>query len=573
MFYWSDSPVVYNWILWGGWIVLLFLSCGPFLFPKGSTSNTSRPCLRKTILHPVVFGMVVGLWIMLARWPGLFYPVGFNIDEDQFLAAARATVMDPVFFRGAEAGSTGPMNIYPLLWPAAFGQLPSLFSVRLTGLLMLGVGLGSLYAGARTVWDEGAVRVAIVFVASFFGFISYWDFAHYTSEHASIFYFCVGWGVILRFLGNNPPKGPYGKLLAFLGGVSLGLIPLAKLQGAVWALVSGLVLVGVLWLYGKSRAESLKLCIAAILGGMLCTTVLVLLFSVGGVFDYFWSSYILNAIDYKGQGLSGWRKDQLFRELLFAADPMRPRDFLVYGAAWLGFFVVATLSLIRLRFRDVNWEWRFFILWCACWVNLGLALWTVLAPQRNYPHYLLYLAVPMALVLIPTLNWLRSKWNFPCAIATLCCCILLLPLAGWRWTHPHNWSLAGPSWRNPNHGEIASAILDAAQGGNGVLTVWGYNPVYHTKTGLIQGTRLATSSVFFNENALQEIFLRTFMYDLEKNQPSVFVDAVADGQFVMMTDRSKHGHEQIPEVADFVSKNYALFAEVDGVRVFRIKDQ
>jgi hypothetical protein len=570
MLYWSDSLPIYNSVLWGGWVALLLLSCFPFFFTS-SSANFPQKVWWKVLMHHLFFAVGVGLWIILARWPGLFYPIGFNIDEDQFLAAARATLIDPVFFRGAEAGSTGPMNIYPLLWPAVFGQMPELFTVRLTGLCMLGLGLAALFAGARIVWDEGSARLGILFAASFFGFISYWDFAHYTSEHASILYFCVGWGVTLRFIGGNPPKRSYGLLLAFIGGLSLGLIPLAKLQGAVWGLVSGCVLLCVLWLRGESQARSAQLCIAAILGGALCTSTLIFLFSASGVFEYFWGSYIMNAIEYKKHGLAGWRKDELFRELLFAAEPMRPQDFLIYGTAWLAFFVAAILSLAQIRFRDLKWNRQSFFLWSACWANLGFALWTVLAPHRNYPHYLLYLVVPMSLVLICNMSWLRPKWKFPNITATICFCVLLLPMVAWRWIHPHQWSLAGPVWRNANQGEIANSIRDAAAHGNGMLTVWGYNPVYHTKTGLFQGTRLATSSVLFNENAIKEIFLSAFMKDLETRRPSVFVDAVAPGQFVMMTERGKHGYEQISEIANFVSSNYDLFAEIEGVRIFRIK--
>jgi hypothetical protein len=37
----------------------------------------------------------------------------------------------------------------------------------------------------------------------------------------------------------------------------------------------------------------------------------------------------------------------------------------------------------------------------------------------------------------------------------------------------------------------------------------------------------------------------------------------------MMTKREEHGHEQIPEIRDFVAANYTLFEEIDGVRIYK----
>jgi hypothetical protein len=69
-------------------------------------------------------------------------------------------------------------------------------------------------------------------------------------------------------------------------------------------------------------------------------------------------------------------------------------------------------------------------------------------------------------------------------------------------------------------------VIFEASGGEGLLCVWGYNPNYYTETGLVQATRLSTSSALFNDNALRPFFMGSYLEDLKRNRPKVFVDAV-----------------------------------------------
>jgi hypothetical protein len=72
----------------------------------------------------------------------------------------------------------------------------------------------------------------------------------------------------------------------------------------------------------------------------------------------------------------------------------------------------------------------------------------------------------------------------------------------------------------------------------------------------------------FNDNPLQPFFVSTYIEDLKRNKPDVFVDAVAPGSF-MMSVPGQHAFERIPEVADYIRANYSLSRDVNGVRIFR----
>jgi hypothetical protein len=139
-----------------------------------------------------------------------------------------------------------------------------------------------------------------------------------------------------------------------------------------------------------------------------------------------------------------------------------------------------------------------------------------------------------------------------------------------RLQSPNSWAGLAEKWGSEKTGVIAQRILEVS-GGEGRLCIWGYNPTYYSETGMVQATRLSTSGGLIGNHPLRPFFLLTYLHDLTKNKPSVFVDAVAPDQFVIMTSREELGHEVVPEVREFVAAHYELFDEIKGVRIYRWK--
>ena len=260
--------------------------------------------------------------------------------------------------------------------------------------------------------------------------------------------------------------------------------------------------------------------------------------------------------------------------ILFAKPPMRPDDFLWFSGGWLVLAAGGIFGLLWVRNKSAPWRaWGFLI---YALLLLGLAVWTVTAPQRNYPHYLLFLPVAMGLVAMAFVGVLAGKVSMKLIGWRISAMVLLMvigigPMAFARWQSPNSWAGLAEKWSAEKPGGIAQKILQAS-GGEGRLCVWGYNPTYYSETGLVQATHLSTSSALFNDNALRPFFLGSYLEDLRRNRPEVFVDAVAPEKFVMMTKREEHGHEVVPEVRDFVASNYELLDEIEGVRIYRWKE-
>jgi len=557
--YWSDSVWLYRTFSFG----LLAMLLGMVVWPEIS-GKSGR-------MSSAFFLSMLCAFVFAARWPGLFYPRGFNPDEDQLVAAARALVLDPVFFRACEAGSSGPLNVYPLFASLLAGAWPTLFSARLVGLGMICVALVAVYFAGRAVFSESVARFGALLSGVFFGLTNFWDFTHYTSEHVPMALLAVGWALSAWGIFCEGLEFKWRVVLASLAACVFSMVPFAKLQASMAALGASVILVAGVFAYGRTWRE--RFMGAGIVGvaGLVFPLVLVVFFIVNGAGEYFWTSYIQNALAYQGSGYRGSSTIVMLGMILFPEPPMRPDDFLWFSGGWLVFAVAGILALVWVRNQSAPWRAWGFLVYSS--LLLGLAVWTVTTPQRNYPHYLLFLPAAMAVVAMALIGVLSGRFSMKTtgwrvSAMALVMLIGIGPMVFARLKSPNLWAGLAEKWDSEKPGVLSQKILEAS-GGKGRLCVWGYNPTYYSETGMVQATRLSTSSALFNENPLKPFFLKTYIEDLKRNKPTVFVDAVAPEQFVMMTKREEHGHEVVPEVRDFVAANYELFEEIDGVRIYK----
>lgn len=90
--YWSDSVWLYRAVCFGLMVLLIGLVVWPEVSGRSGRSGAA------------FFLLGLCVFVVAARWPGLFYPKGFNPDEDQLLAAA---VFSQDLCRGFAASSAG----------------------------------------------------------------------------------------------------------------------------------------------------------------------------------------------------------------------------------------------------------------------------------------------------------------------------------------------------------------------------------------------------------------------------------------------------------------------------------
>lgn len=236
LLFWSDVPGLYVVVVFGALGILLVLAVASVSLENRVSGNL---LLRRGVT--VAFLVLVCIFIFATRWPSLYHFLSFSIDEDQFVLAARTLVEDSVFFRSTEAGSSGPLNIYPLLLPAVFGLKPTLFSARVVGLLLICGSMTCLYFMDSFV--SGSLSKAVTLLPTgFLGLTTFWDFSHYTSELTSVFLLSLGM-LIGMYAYFRPPKyAAFWIGWIAVSAVIASMIPFAKLQAVYLGFFLGVML-------------------------------------------------------------------------------------------------------------------------------------------------------------------------------------------------------------------------------------------------------------------------------------------------------------------------------------------
>jgi hypothetical protein len=570
--YWADFPGLYLGVTWSLFLGLVGLCFLPALTTR--RGNPSLSPIAAKIGSPWVFVGFIFLFLLAARWPGFFYFTAYNVDEAQILAAAQVLTIDPVFFRSAECGSSGPFVIYPLLASLLIGQEPTLFAARGIGVCMLGVCAACFYGIGRMVFSEAVARLSTMVPVTFFAFLIYWDFVHYTSEHAPQFYLWLGLYGSARIAFGNALSAKRMLIWGMSAAVCFSLVPLAKLQGTYLAVFGGILLLVAVWIRTTHRPTRERLAMVGATGGaaLIIPGVMLGVFAAAGVFPYFVGSYLGNALAYQSSGLGDQTAVGLLLQLV-AKTSEAQTFFLGLSFFWL----ISLGALLAPSVRRV--PQTAVALSAVSFLFLILAVSAVTTTMRDYTHYLLFLPFFAALMTATLCGIAVQRGSGRSAHELTCLGVLflfgVLPMAGLRWEVTNFQAGLTREWSEKQNGPQTpvGAALTRLKGSDpsARLTVWGYMPSYYVESGMKQATRLATSAGFnLPAGPLRTFFVQSFLQDFRKNQPEFFVDAVAPGQFYL-TDRATHGHDQVPGMRKIIESDYQLIDEIDGVRIYRRK--
>ncbi len=537
-------------------VLLASLCAIAFLASTPSRALVNRFC------PPWLYCAFLMCTLLVARLP-TFLPLGMNPDESMLLAGAMKLRHYPVFWQSVDGQTSGPLNYYALTFLNLLGLPLDYATARLLNVICIGGAIAIVYLIARLLMADWTARLTpLPALAAAMAFRDF-NVLHYSSECVSVLLIALGaWLLFVENLSNRPN---------WARGVGIGiiavLIPLAKLQAAPMAatIALGGVLSALFWGQDSKWRRILYISLGLVAG---VGTLLVLL-SVFGVFGAFQQSYITNNI----QHANLYPPIPLERFVtLFSFSDFKWHEGGILACA---LYVIASACYLWMRRRGNQTRARPCFSDLFVFAMLAATLYAIYRPRTGFLHYFTFLIVPLALVGVQTLTWsLRVAGSNPTALRPAILFVLFtlaLPflIRGWDLRLTGN----SEAWMASPHLNLKCSacqlVNEFAKPGDPV-TVWGWEPALYVLTGTLPATRDTHMPSEFMIRPQQDYYRRRYMNDLQTHPPKVFIDAVGPRQFGY-TNRETAGFETFPELREYVTNNFYLAGDIDGVRVFARK--
>jgi hypothetical protein len=518
-----------------------------------------------------LFLVLAGCTVMIWRWPTMLWPQPMNIDEGQWAAGALKATCDFAPWRGFDGTTSGPLNAYVLALPALFGAPITFFSTR---LIAFGLIIGSIYALYFIVkWTHGAriARLSIVPPVAFLGLTWEWDFLPYSSETLPVFLTTIGTASAAYLATGDRPKKTRLAACA-LGGLFLGSAGFAKLQALPIALTSLALIGGILFLKrGRSRKDKWMEALTTAVAFSLVPAMLTFSVISTGVWNDALISYFKYAVVHVTSGTT-----------------VGFSYFFGFAITYATFAIVSVL-VIAAGTIALAGRWRFtkpsaIIAACALCFLL-VCLMVIVVPRHAYPHYLLFSVLPLSYCLATVLRFTyeTNLWKGrDMILSSVIVASFLVPalalsmdysspyVGGRREVFLHGRPDLAAYLPFQRTDAQVQAIKRYAPPGSRVA-IWGWMPHYYVQTQTIPATRDAHTLLQELPGPYREYFRERFLSDLRQSRPPLFIDAVAPGSFGI-NDRATQGFETFEAMAAFIGENYLLKEDVEGVRIFVLKD-
>jgi hypothetical protein len=463
------------------------------------------------------------------------------------------------------------LNSYILAVPAWFGAPVTFFTTRLIACGLIISSIFGLYFIVKWTFTAESARLSIVPPVAFLGLTWEWDFLHYASEYFSICLTTIGMAAATYLATDGRPNGRRRAACA-VGGVLLGSVAFAKLQALPIALVALTFMAGIILLKGgrprkERRTEAL---ITAAAFALIPGAITISLLSTGEWNDMV-ISYLKSAVFHVTSGTTvGFT--YFFRTVV---------TYTTFLAGCATVIVAGAITLIgrrRLSRRSA------IIILCALCL-LAVSFVVIVTPRHDYPHYLLFSVLPLSFCVAIAFGLMRDTqlWrDKETLLSSVIAAGFLVPALSLAMESPGPYLGDMRDVLLRGRPELASylpfrqtfwqvqAIKKYAAPGSRVA-IWGWMPHYYVQTQTIPATRDAHTKPQATVGPYQEYFLERFLSDLRKRPPPVFVDAAAPVCFGI-NDRATQGFETFPALAAFINANYLLKEDVEGVRIFVLKD-
>jgi hypothetical protein len=527
------------------------------------------------------FLLALAVTLLAFRWPVFFYPYELNPDESGHISQALTLRIDPIFWRSVAAGTSGPLNVYPQLFLHCLGFPANFATARFLALTIVVICLASFYLTCRCLTCALFARVATLVPATFFALTTNDEFTHCTSEHIPMLLLGVATYLTARLYSDASQRSNLHPLLA---GVALGAVPFAKLQGSFIALTIAGFCAAIILVRKEDVNARFKAAGYLVLGGVLVPVLFFVVTVSSGAWEHFWIAYIKTNLAYAGAGESA----EFVRGI--RTTSLRVPELVAYfqGTLASGVLMLSFVAVSGLRRGVRGPDLHVFAFATAVVI---VAIYSAIAPQRLFPHYLLFAVFPLSFwAFSALLLWLQRRDARAPRDPVIVYMVGFWAVIGVMVQLSDFLSSEPPKIRGKvrefvtkrQQSPVATAILRYAARGERLL-VWGWMNNLHVETGMPRATRDLVLEHIWNASQpvrretgylhlIPDYFKNLYVSDARRSSPVVIVDAVVPGAFGF-SDPSLYRIETFPPLAQFVSEQYLLAEVISGIRIFVRKDR
>ncbi len=489
------------------------------------------------------------------RLPVLLFGRELNPDESHLIAEALALKRDWFFWKVIDGTTHGPLDVYPLALARIVGLPLDYFTARLVATLALLTASIALYRAARSLVGEPLARLGLLPLACFVMFAADWDFAHYSSEQIPIALLGLGVALLLPHRDSERERsGWHPRWL--LGGMMLGAVPLAKLQGGPLAATLLATVAGFELPAARPWRDRLARIGTLAFAALSLPVVFAAVALLRGVGSDVWRTYIV-------------------QNLVYAADRHHPPvdvmrrfwEFAALGPEYLPYAAgcAAFIGLTILRVPEFPSSVRRYAIFGA--VGLAASVFVTVWPGRLYGHYLLWTVFPAGILAASLLaGWMaateRRRWSATWT-ALIFLAITVVPQVAHRASARS--AYLGQLVASHEESALVRELKHLAPPGTRA-SIWGWSPRLYVQAGLIPSTRDAQTYNMIAWSPTIDYHRERYLRDLLAAPPELFIDAVGPGNFTFQ-DRAL-AHEMLPSLQAFVATHYRFVSEIDGTRIY-----
>ncbi len=517
------------------------------------------------------FWLAAAAALVVWRWPAISLNHQINPDESGFIALAHVATVRPIPWFDFDANTSGPFNVWPLTMLHTFGFGFTYAVARATSVVLLLVGVFSLYLLMKRLFGEGAARLSSLFAICFLATASYEpDFAHYSSETVPL---CLTGLFALTLLELGSDRTYRSILFSGIAGALAGIIPLAKLQAAPVDAALITIALAVILCGTGSRGKKLAELGGLVFGAFAIVGAVVVPVVLSGAWNDFLISYIREPLWYMSEVSTPLTLNRGQPNLV-----AYPPFFLLAVLSATSIAISLALSLSKRRPPAARTEVvKNLIPLAAALLTLLAAVYAVMRANEPYAHHLLLLVLPISALTgcsFAAMTRLSGRIGTGRAAAGILLAALVVSSTVVSVRKGNEFVLAeiDPKRYDAGASEIRTAsefALVESIPANSSLTVWGWAPDVYVLRDSIAGTRDAYSQFQMWPGPYRAYYLDRYLNDLQSNKPEYFFDAVRPFKTSYSLTVPQYGLANSKPVARYVSAHYVLVGQVDGLKLYR----